>query len=322
MRLSIIIPVYNVEQYLKRCIDSCECQNIPRDDYELIIVDDGSTDNSLQVAHKLTQKYENVIVIHQENRGLSGARNTGMSVAKGNYLWFVDSDDWVVENSVGSVLSLCEMYDLDICHFSSVDYSPDGEIISNKSFPCSNVLMKGRDVLLQYSSQVVRAVWLNFYKREFIDQNSFQFVDRLTQQDVEFNGRVFSVAQRCMFIDEALYVYFYNQDSLSRSTNVVKRIKYVGDTVRVAALHRAFYEENCDDQELRNFMNKHINSRIAGVILNMIRIGEAKPVVDEFVKIAKEKGLYPVVGSFVSRKWNYLRLILNHRSLWWLFKFV
>lgn len=319
MRLSIVIPVYNVEQYLERCIDSCERQNLPQDDYELIIVDDGSTDNSLQVALELKRKYENITVIHQENRGLSGARNTGISVAKGNYLWFVDSDDWVVENSVGGVLSLCEIHDLDICHFSSIDYNQEGNIINN-NFSCSNVLLKGRDVLLKYSSQVIRAVWLNFYKREFVVQNCFQFVDRLTQQDVEFNGRVFSVAQRCMFVDEALYVYFYNQDSLSRSTKIGKRIKYVGDTVRVAALHSDYFNKECNDPELTIFFMKHINSRIASTIKAFVDNREDSLVIDEFLKLAREKNLYPVKGSFLSKGWTFLRPIINNRSLWWMLR--
>ena len=117
MRLSIIIPAYNVDQYLDRCIESCESQDIHQNDYEIIIVNDGSCDKSLNIANALANKYSNVNVISQENQGLSIARNTGMTLAKGNYIWFVDSDDYIVKNCVGSVLALCEKNDLDIPSF-------------------------------------------------------------------------------------------------------------------------------------------------------------------------------------------------------------
>lgn len=109
MKLSIVIPVYNVEKYVSECLDSCLEQNIDITDYEIIIVNDGSTDNSANLIN-LYAKQSNIIIINQENLGLSAARNAGMKIAKGEYIWFVDSDDWIEPGILKRILlaiSLC-----------------------------------------------------------------------------------------------------------------------------------------------------------------------------------------------------------------------
>ena len=89
--------MYNVEKFLAKCILSCENQNISKKEYEIICVNDGSLDSSAIIAEEIAKQYNNIIIINQENQGLSVARNTGLSNAKGDYVWFVDSDDWIEE---------------------------------------------------------------------------------------------------------------------------------------------------------------------------------------------------------------------------------
>ena len=101
MMLSIIIPVYNVERYVEKCIRSCEMQDVT--DFELVVVNDGSTDNSLSIVEQVSKEYENIAIITQKNQGLSAARNAGLQVARGEYVWFVDSDDWIEPNCLGRI---------------------------------------------------------------------------------------------------------------------------------------------------------------------------------------------------------------------------
>lgn len=98
IKLSIIIPVYNTEAYLRRCLDSCLHQDLPTDQYEIIAVNDGSTDGSLEILRLYESNHQNIKVLSQNNQGLSVTRNNGVAIAKGKYLWFVDSDDWIKEN--------------------------------------------------------------------------------------------------------------------------------------------------------------------------------------------------------------------------------
>ena len=97
--------MYNVEKFLAKCILSCENQNISKKEYEIICVNDGSLDSSAIIAEEIAKQYNNIIIINQENQGLSVARNTGLSNAKGDYVWFVDSDDWIEENCLRRIVS-------------------------------------------------------------------------------------------------------------------------------------------------------------------------------------------------------------------------
>ena len=103
MKLSIIVPIYNVAPYLRKCMDSLLAQDIL--DYEIILVDDGSPDECPRICDAYAEKHSNIHVIHQENAGLSAARNTGVAKAQGDYIWFVDSDDYVEPNVLGVLMS-------------------------------------------------------------------------------------------------------------------------------------------------------------------------------------------------------------------------
>jgi len=105
MILSIIVPVYNVEQYVEKCLLSCIRQDIAMDEYEIIVVNDGSLDRSYEIVLDYAIRYDNIWVINQVNQGLSSARNVGFQKAKGEYVWFVDSDDWIEENCLGRICS-------------------------------------------------------------------------------------------------------------------------------------------------------------------------------------------------------------------------
>ena len=106
--LSFIVPVYNVEEYLEECLDSLVQQDIPYDEYEIICIDDGSTDKSGEILDDYAKKYNNIIVIHKENGGVSSARNCGIDIARGKYIWFVDADDFIRKNCLSAVKSKIE----------------------------------------------------------------------------------------------------------------------------------------------------------------------------------------------------------------------
>ena len=104
MKISLIVPVYNVEKYIEKCLLSCLKQDIPQSDYEIIVVNDGSPDSSLAIAERIAAAATNIIIVSQKNGGLSAARNTGLKIAKGDYIWFIDSDDTIKENCLKSIV--------------------------------------------------------------------------------------------------------------------------------------------------------------------------------------------------------------------------
>ena len=104
LKLSIIIPVYNVEKYIEKCLVNCAQQDCCTDSYEIIVVNDGTKDNSLAIAEDVARRYDNIYITSQLNAGLSEARNKGLSLAKGEYVWFVDSDDWIDTNCLTDIM--------------------------------------------------------------------------------------------------------------------------------------------------------------------------------------------------------------------------
>ena len=119
--LSIILPVYQVEEYIEKCIISIEEQDISHDLYELIVVNDGTKDNSIKLVENLQKKYSNINIVHKENGGLSSARNFGLKYATGKYIWFIDSDDYIDPYTLKKLVTEATTYDLDLLCFSNKD---------------------------------------------------------------------------------------------------------------------------------------------------------------------------------------------------------
>jgi len=118
MKLSIIIPVYNIENYISRCLNSIINQNLLKEDYEIVIVDDGSTDNSLEIINEYLERV-NLIIYKQENKGAAFARNKGIELASGTYIYFIDGDDYLAEQVLGRFVALMENEKLDVLGFAS-----------------------------------------------------------------------------------------------------------------------------------------------------------------------------------------------------------
>ena len=135
MLLSVIVPVYNVEKYLSKCVDSLLNQNLLPEEYEIILVDDGSTDRSGDICDEYAMHHSNVKAIHQQNGGLSVARNTGIQVAAGKYVQFVDSDDYLEPNVLKSLVEKMKLEDLDVLRFNYRNVNEQGEEIAPNKDP-------------------------------------------------------------------------------------------------------------------------------------------------------------------------------------------
>jgi glycosyltransferase involved in cell wall biosynthesis len=190
MRLSIIVPVYNVEKYLERCVTSVFRQNLSEDDFEIVMVNDGSTDDSYHVAQELASRYHQIKLYSQENGGLSAARNTGLKHALGRYIQFLDSDDWLLDDSLRPILKIAEDKDLDICAFRM-------KVLDNQGRAVSHSYEQPFEFYKIYKGEIVvthglhfDSVCSNLYKRSFLNKESLIFAVGLTHEDVEFNSRV------------------------------------------------------------------------------------------------------------------------------------
>jgi glycosyltransferase involved in cell wall biosynthesis len=202
--VSVIIPVYNAQLYLNRCIDSVLDQTFK--DFELILIDDGSTDSSLEIL-KQYEHHENVIVIAQENQGPALARNRGISVARGKYIMFIDSDDYVDNDYIESYVLKIEEEKSDVVMggFTKVT----GDHIDFKRIPNEG----------PFAKYIVTGPVSKIYNREFIVKHDISFLDTTGSEDVYFNMLFIKNGAKYSFIDNAGYYYFFNSSSLSNTSH-------------------------------------------------------------------------------------------------------
>ena len=272
--LSIVVPAYNVERELEKCIESCLKQDIPQESYEIIIVNDGATDNTLQVATDIAAKYECVSVVNQKNMGLSGARNTGLKYAKGKYVWFIDSDDYIKPNVLGNMIRQANDNNLD-CLFFRLQRVFDDESFRSEvdDYECvqpsvtRNTILSGREAILQgYNPSSVCAILFNV---EFLQKHCLQFMLGIYHEDAEFTYRMISKTQRIMFIADAPYLYFTHAGTMTRSKNINSLIKNRVDDITVAQSYLKLAQELKDDGKLSTVITRRAKSILFGLLWEM-----------------------------------------------------
>lgn len=221
MKLSIIIPVYNVEEYIRKCLESCVNQTFNTADYEIIVVNDGTPDGSVKIINEYVEKYENIVLINQENKGLSAARNTGLRYAKGDYVWFVDSDDWIDSMSLEILWPYLNRFDI-ICQRSFFrNYSSAENIIDYKG-----EFRQGKDIVFNnYDSKAQ----LYLYNKDYLKSNAISFKNGIYHEDMHFTPRALYMAASVICIQSPLYHYRLRDNSIS-TTVAPKRILDLMDT--------------------------------------------------------------------------------------------
>jgi len=212
MKLSIIVPVYNVEKYIRPCIESIFKQGLDDADFEVIIVNDGSTDHSMEMIKDLINKHHNVLVINQENQSLSVARNNGVAIAKGEYILMPDSDDLLVDNSVKPLLEIAleKKVDIIVAEFLSINDNDIASFLGVVQEKFSYQEMTGEELLLELNPRQCY-VWRALYKRSFIQDNHLSFIPGINYQDVPFTHECYLKAQHCIKTPWLLNIYRANR---------------------------------------------------------------------------------------------------------------
>ena len=259
---SIIIPAYNVAPYLERCLQSCVEQDIPEDDYEMIIVNDGSKDNTLAIAQAFAEKHPSVKIISQENKGLSAARNTGMSAAEGDYIWFVDSDDTISSCCLGRfyerLINTCADV-LAIC----VATIKDGIVTPHQYYGSGSVglIISGPQMLHR---EMLKAACAPFfiYRRSFLFENGFQFYPGVYHEDEEWTPRVLYNASTVVFTDSICYNVYSRPGSIMSTPNPKRSL----DLLTVAESLHGFSETVPEEDRVL------FSKRITGVINHALKL--------------------------------------------------
>lgn len=314
MDLSIIIPVYNVEEYLERCFNSinrnCNFK------YEVIFVNDGSTDRSLKIIEEIASRENNVSVISQANQGLSVARNTGISNAVGEYFILLDSDDWLNFEKIEELLSFAKENQLDLLSYrlESFDENYNSLGLRDKHPIEYNKILSGRKLLSQGYQPSSSCLFI--YKRDFLIKNKLSFYPKISQQDVEFTIRLMTNASRVFFSDEVIYNYYRHLGTISMPKTKEKLEKYLSDSIIVSELIKE-NKKGINDQEFLKTIEKNYNS----VVWNLLFRFLTKPKETNFefkkhsIKELKAKGLYPIKGALKTTFQNKMRYLFNSEIL-------
>lgn len=245
MRLSIIIPVYNVEAYVGKMLESVFNTTASADDFEVIVVNDGTKDGSMDVVRQFTDK-PNLTVIEQENHGLGAARMKGLSVAKGEYVWFVDSDDWLVEDGVGRVLTLlADLPEADVLMFPLHWVFEDGAKDDRYDYSRDNVVVTdGKTVIKDLGLEVVGSTRFVIPRSLFLDTRLF-FPKGVLFEDVYFGGVLVIVSRQFHVQTEPVYNYRIRTGSIMNALNI--RSSY--DMVSVHKMVMRFKEQSIDQSD-------------------------------------------------------------------------
>ena len=314
MKLSIIVPIYGVEQYLRKCVDSLLAQDLASSEYEIILVDDGSPDACPQICDEYarmsqesrvkSQELPYIRVIHQENGGLSAARNSGIKVAQGEYICFVDSDDYWEYNVLGGLMEQVERENLDVLRFNyqnvneryevfspnkdpkrDVDYSEevtDGETFLNERLgpACYAVMfILRRDIILNLKSEIIN------HKSEIDD---CLFTPGIYFEDTDWTPRMLLRAKRVASNPHVVYNYLWRTGSITLPTDPVKRKKVLEDKIR---LIRGFQEQSqfVEDPVWFTWMTSSTAMAVLGMLAKMSS-AERKPYLQEL----KSLNIFPL----------------------------
>ena len=239
--ISLVMPVYNVENFLSKALTSVENQTFK--DFEMIIVDDGSSDKSYEIAEEFCSKNPNFKLIKQENSGPAAARNTGVMHCKGEYIAFMDSDDYLEKNFLEELYKLAKKTGADItcCNFNM--YFPNKNLkiyMPFNSLPGVYTKSKAlRKLILDVS--VHYFIWNKLYKRELFMERNIKF-DDMYFEDISTSPRLFYFAKTVAFTSKALYNYTMRENSILHSINAKK----VNDYIKALGIIKSFLEENND----------------------------------------------------------------------------
>lgn len=311
--VSTIIPIYKVpERYLRQCIESLINQTLK--DIEIILVDDGSPDDCGQICDEYAEKDQRIRVIHQKNKGLSGARNTGAKAATGQWLTMVDGDDWLEKECLEQAVSNAEKNDVEIVIWGTVKdfgkrvvpYCYDGYLEDKKIYrgeECKYV----RELLLHYNAQIATA-YAKLIKRSFIEEYQLYHNEVLRQgsEGLEFCMRLLENAQKILFLNQHWYHYIYNADSISARTSeannqlILRCFESIRETIK-------------DDIALMNWFY----NRLLYVIITTAISGYFHPQNKEPYKIKKQKYIAFLAQPMIAEalKTNHIKEMSKQRLL-------
>lgn len=293
--LSIIVPIYNVEKYIGKCIRSLLIQNIDYSRYEIILINDGSSDSSGRICNDFVQEYGNIHLITQKNKGLSAARNKGIDVAQGKYIWFVDSDDFIEPNVLNLLLKKIIKDDLDMLRFNYQNVNEEYRVVPQKKkakkfVNYTDAIVDGTTFLAHrlgyacYACQFL--IKTNILKRE---ENKFKV--GIYFEDVEWLPRLLITLKKVTSIDTVVYNYLHRTGSITKTTDISNKRKMIMD--RLVVIDSVLGINDSSENECVQKWSKSMVSHITLSLLNLLS-RDLNHEKKEILLLVKNREIWPL----------------------------
>lgn len=314
--LSIIVPVYNVEKYLKQCLDSLINQTL--DNYEIIIINDGSTDSSADIINEYCSINRNIKIINQKNSGLSAARNRGISEASGEYIAFIDSDDYICNDMMKVMLNHAKIYNLDlvVCNHEKVyDDSEKKEVVYSDLE--EGVLYSGNDLLKKFLiNKITPNACDKIYKRDIFNKYNIVFPIGYYHEDLLTMYKILSNIQVAAYINKDFYKYRCRENSITTSLKLknILDMEYIIDEINYM-----FNNLYINKQELQKYIAAFniINFNICVYMSCKIKDKDSKIVLKRLFK--KYLSLKLIKNKVLSLEEKFKFIVYNfklHKLMW------
>ena len=290
LKLSIIVPIYKVEQYLRRCVDSLLDQDLLLEEYEIILVDDGSPDNCLAICEEYARAHDNVKVVHRENGGLSAARNSGIEVAQGEYVQFVDSDDYLEPNVLKTLVEKMDADHLDVLRFNYQNVNERYEVFEpNKiSKPFVDYRDEACDGLTFLNERLGYGcyAWQFMLRRELLENCVFK--EGIYFEDMEWTPRLLLKTSKVTSTNLMVYNYLMRQGSITQSVDEKKKRKVLDDRLSLVGSMKQQMEKAGD----KRWFEGMIGQMAIGILSSASNDfwGRHK----ELIKRLKEEDIFPL----------------------------
>ena len=296
--LSIIIPLYNAEHYIQDCLSTLVSQSIDPGRYEIIVIDDGSKDNSLKVVKDFAVKYPNVRIIKQENQGISVARNAGIDQARGAYIYFIDADDYLAQNTMNKVINNALERDLDVLYFETI-ITKERNLFSSKNldtYQIDSQVHTGADFIANHLTII--SVCRFIVKKDFILRNNLHFIKGIFFEDVIFLFELLSVAEKVSSTNLDVHRYYQNPKSIMHNkeeahyNKAIKDLKYAVIKMGEIIDKIASKNGNMDKciEKIKEYQNYFIFILLARQIKSSMKFHDFKGYVNHL----KNLKLYPI----------------------------
>jgi glycosyltransferase involved in cell wall biosynthesis len=299
--LSIIIPMYNVENYIEKTLVSVIENDWLENDFEIVIIDDESPDNSAVIAREIAEKHKNVKLISQKNKGLGGARNTGILNSNGKYIFFLDSDDYLIKNMIKIPLSIALQKDLDIIEFGANKVDEKENLIEMIQFKRCPEVIDGQNYIINFD--FINSVCNKLFRKDFIVNNKILFIEKVYAEDFPFSIEVLLKATRVYSIETRVVNFLQNSQSITRSKrNTTIYNKFINDYKLVISRVIDLNKKYSKNTETFSKLNQKIAFLEAGLILMVIRSIKTVNQKRNEINDLKGRGLYPIknkTGSLI-----------------------